>query len=74
LKKYLETQNALVSKVRDIPNTAGSVIWVKQIQAKKQKYMERVKNVLGPNWHEQIEGKRCKQIGDDFEKHLKDAP
>jgi dynein heavy chain 1 len=74
IRKFHNTETFKLSKVRDIPQTSGSAIWAKQLNGKLKKYMERVENVLGPQWAEHPEGKKLKEIGDMFEKHLNIQP
>jgi dynein heavy chain 1 len=38
------------------------------------KYLERVENVLGERWTDHVEGKKCKEIGDNFKKALNYIP
>lgn len=74
LKQYENTEDFRLSKTRDIPSTAGAVIWARQINRKLRKYMERVENVLGPDWAEHPEGRVLKDTGEMFEKHLNVQP
>lgn len=68
--KYQNSQNSILAKSRDIPFTAGYVIWAKQLQSKLKKYMAKVEQVLGSNWSEDPEGKKCKETGDTFDRIL----
>lgn len=68
--KYQNSQNSVLARVRDIPLTAGYVIWAGQLKAKLRKYMAKVEQVLGSHWAEDPDGKRCKEIGETFEKIL----
>lgn len=74
LKQYENTEDFRLSKAKDIPSTAGAVIWARQINRKLRKYMERVENVLGPDWAEHPEGRVLKDTGEMFEKHLNVQP
>lgn len=38
VKSYVETENIKICRVRDIPDKVGSIIWVKQIRYKLEKY------------------------------------
>ena len=60
----------MLSKARDIPITSGFVIWARQLQNKLKKYMQKIEQILGPNWADDSEGKILKEIGDTFEKKL----
>jgi len=38
------------------------------------KYLERVENVLGERWTDHVEGKKCKEVGENFKKALNFIP
>jgi len=74
LRQYENTEDFRLCKSRDIPPTSGAVIWARQINRKLKKYMERVENVLGPEWSDHPEGRSLKETGEMFEKHLNTQP
>lgn len=69
-KHYSNTEAAVVSKVRDLPEVSGAIIWARQIERKLTIYMKRVEDVLGQGWEVHADGKKLKEIGDAFAKKL----
>uniref|UniRef100_A0A0G4FLJ2 Dynein heavy chain, cytoplasmic n=1 Tax=Chromera velia CCMP2878 TaxID=1169474 RepID=A0A0G4FLJ2_9ALVE len=69
-QSYVTTQAAKMSQLRDIPPTAGAIIWAKQLERRLQVYMRRVEDVLGKGWEQHLEGAKLKQDGDAFAKKL----
>lgn len=70
LRKYFQTENAKICKVRDCPPTSGSVIWARQITQRLKKYLDKVGKILPKNWGEHPEGKDLRARGDGLLKHL----
>jgi len=68
---YESTQACKMTQVRDIPPTAGLVIWAKQLERRLQVYMGRVEDVLGRGWEQHVEGQKLKQEGDAFAKKMR---
>lgn len=68
---YEGTQARTMSAVRDIPPSAGLVIWARQIERRLQVYMRRVEDVLGRGWEQHVEGQKLKQEGEAFAKKLR---
>ncbi|XP_015784706.1 dynein heavy chain, cytoplasmic isoform X1 [Tetranychus urticae] len=62
-----------MSKVRDIPPVAGSIIWAKQIERQLSVYMKRVEDVLGKGWENHVEGQKLKADADSFRVKLNTA-
>jgi len=60
----------LLTKVRDVPNVAGGVIWMNQIIKKLNKYMEQMADVLGEKWVDYPQGAKCKETCEAFKSHL----
>ncbi|CAD8134930.1 unnamed protein product [Paramecium octaurelia] len=71
---YQKSQNSRLASARDIPLTSGFVIWSKQLQIRLQKYMQKVEQILGPQWAEDTDGKKCKEMGETFERILDSGP
>ena len=44
---YPKSKEEMVSRHRDLPPVAGSIIWARQIQGQLTAYMRRVEDVLG---------------------------
>lgn len=64
------TENARICKVRDIPQTSGSVMWAKQISNRLKKYTDKVSKILPKNWTEHPEGRECKTKGEALARRL----
>ncbi|CAG9813267.1 unnamed protein product [Phaedon cochleariae] len=62
--QYPQSNSAKISKVRDLPPVAGSIVWAKQIDHQLTTYLRRVEDVLG--WENHIEGQKLKADGDSF--------
>lgn len=45
--QYPQSNSAAISKGRDLPPVAGSIIWAKQINHQLTTYLKRVEDVLG---------------------------
>lgn len=50
------------------------MIWANQISRRLDKYLQRVENVLGKEWHEHSDGRKCKEIGEAFKQRLDVIP
>ena len=59
-----------MSKIRDIPPVAGSMIWAKQIERQLETYVRRIEAVLGKGWETHVDGKKLKEESDSFRKKL----
>ncbi|CAH1114572.1 unnamed protein product [Psylliodes chrysocephalus] len=64
--QYPQSNSAKISKVRDLPPVAGSIVWAKQIDHQLTTYLRRVEDVLGKGWENHIEGQKLKADGDSF--------
>lgn len=64
--QYPQSNSAKISKVRDLPPVAGSIIWARQIDRQLTTYLRRVEDVLGKGWENHIEGQKLKADGDSF--------
>ena len=60
----------MLNRVRGFPDLSNKVIWTKQIESRLAIYMKRVEDVLGSNWKDLHQGKKLKQIGDNFQQTL----
>lgn len=68
--QYIQSRCYRMSKVRDIPHVAGSIIWAKQIERQLNMYMGRVEAVLGKGWETHVDGQKLKADGDSFRMKL----
>jgi dynein heavy chain 1, cytosolic len=60
----------MLNKIRGFPDISNKIIWTKQIERRLGIYMRRVEDVLGTNWKDLHQGKKLKQIGDNFQQAL----
>jgi dynein heavy chain 1 len=63
-------QSTMLNRVRGFPDLSNKIIWTKQIERRLATYMKRVEDVLGSNWKDLHQGKKLKQIGDNFQQAL----
>ena len=64
--KYESSSAAKVSRLRGIPPIAGKILWAKQMERQVQTLMQRMSDVLGPNWGQQLEGRQLRRAGDEL--------
>eukprot|EP00934_Nitzschia_sp_Nitz4_P009291 Nitzschia sp. Nitz4//scaffold6_size259037//29898//42524//NITZ4_001045-RA/size259037-augustus-gene-0.315-mRNA-1//-1//CDS//3329556806//9281//frame0 len=64
--KYESSSAAKISKLRGIPPIAGKILWAKQMERQVNALMERMGNVLGPNWGQHLEGRQLRKSGDEL--------
>uniref|UniRef100_A0A1I8II96 Dynein heavy chain, cytoplasmic n=1 Tax=Macrostomum lignano TaxID=282301 RepID=A0A1I8II96_9PLAT len=69
-EQYSDTTACKMSRVRDIPPVAGSIIWARQIERQLNAYLKRVEDVLGKGWEHHLEGQQLKNEGDSFKAKL----
>jgi dynein heavy chain 1 len=64
--KYESSAAARISRLRGIPPVAGKILWAKQMERQVQTLMERMGDVLGPDWGQQLEGRQLRKSGDEL--------
>ena len=64
--KYEDSPAARVARLRGIPPVAGKILWAKQMERQVHTLMERMCNVLGPDWGQQLEGRQLRKSGDEL--------
>jgi dynein heavy chain 1 len=64
--KYEDSAAARLSRVRGIPPVAGKILWAKQMERQVHTLMERMGNVLGDGWGQQLEGRQLRKSGDEL--------
>lgn len=64
--KYESSPAARISRLRGIPPVAGKILWAKQMERQVQTLVERMGNVLGPNWGQQLEGRQLRKTCDEL--------
>ena len=75
--KLLNNQNqdvghyqSMLHRSKAFPEVSNKITWTKQIERRLGIYMKRVEDVLGTNWKDLHQGKKLKQIGDNFQQAL----
>ena len=58
--KYESSSAARISRLRGIPPIAGKILWAKQMERQVNALMDRMGNVLGPNWGQHLEGRQLR--------------
>lgn len=69
-QQYGGSEAQMMAQLRDIPPVAGSIIWVKQIEAQLDGYMKKVEAVLGQNWTLHSDGEKLQAESNMFRKKL----
>eukprot|EP00928_Gymnodinium_smaydae_P025254 TRINITY_DN20180_c0_g1_i4.p1 TRINITY_DN20180_c0_g1~~TRINITY_DN20180_c0_g1_i4.p1 ORF type:complete len:4280 (-),score=1133.62 TRINITY_DN20180_c0_g1_i4:296-13135(-) len=69
-EKYSGSQLARMTALRDIPPTAGYVMWSKQLERRLHTYTSRVEDVLGRGWDQHVDGQKLKQDTDALSKKM----
>lgn len=65
-QKYEASPAAKISRLRGIPPVAGKILWAKQMERQVQTLMNRMGDVLGANWGQQLEGRQLRRSGDEL--------
>lgn len=69
-QRYGGSEAQMMAQLRDIPPVAGSIIWVRQIEAQLNGYMERVETVLGEDYTKHADGLKLQNESDLFRQKL----
>lgn len=64
--KYEASPAAKIARLRGIPPVSGKILWAKQMERQVHTLMERMGNVLGPDWGLQLEGRQLRKSGDEL--------
>ena len=64
--KYESSSAARISKLRGIPPIAGKILWAKQMERQVNALVERMSNVLGPDWGSHLEGRQLRKSCDEL--------
>jgi hypothetical protein len=56
--QYIPSKSYRMSKIRDIPPVASSIIWAKQIERQLNMFLGRVEDVLGKGWETHVDGQK----------------
>lgn len=68
--KYESSSAFKMSRVRGIPPVSGKILWAKQIERQVNTLMQRMGDVLGPNWGQHLEGRQLRRSGDELLRKL----
>ncbi|RMZ84735.1 hypothetical protein DV737_g982, partial [Chaetothyriales sp. CBS 132003] len=69
-QQYGGSETQMMAQLRDIPPVAGSILWIRQIEAQLDGYMKKVEAVLGQEWTLHTDGEKLKAESDLFRKKL----
>ena len=69
-QQYGGSETQMMSQLRDIPPIAGSILWVRQIEAQLDSYMKKVEAVLGQDWTLHTDGEKLQAESELFRKKL----
>jgi len=69
-QQYGGSEAQMMAQLRDIPPVAGSIIWVKQIEAQLDGYMKKVEAVLGQDWSLHADGEKLQNESKLFREKL----
>ncbi|ETN45168.1 uncharacterized protein HMPREF1541_10045 [Cyphellophora europaea CBS 101466] len=72
--QYGGSETQMMAQLRDIPPVAGSILWVRQIEAQLNSYMKKVEAVLGQDWTLHTDGEKLAAESDMFRKKLTTRP
>ncbi|KAK3093975.1 hypothetical protein FSP39_022394 [Pinctada imbricata] len=68
--QYAQSKAARMSKVRDLPQVSGRIIWSRQIEHQLNALLHHVEDVLGKGWENHVEGQKLKADGESFRMKL----
>ncbi|TGZ69850.1 hypothetical protein CRM22_003509 [Opisthorchis felineus] len=68
--QYSSSEAYHMTKCRDLPPVAGSIIWARQIERQLNAYLHRVEDVLGKGWEHHRDGQLLKTEGESFKAKL----
>jgi len=69
-QQYGGSEAQMMAQLRDIPPVAGAILWVRQIEAQLDGYMNKVQAVLGEDWTLHTDGERLQSESNLFRKKL----
>jgi len=65
---YQKSSAAKLCKIRGIPLISGEIIWMNQFEEKANSYKIKITNLLGESWEDTEEGKKVKELIENFKK------
>ena len=61
LRSYEQSKTHTFAKIREIPSFAGKIMWAKLMENQLDLLMQRMEQVLGTGWEQEIEGRLLKK-------------
>lgn len=73
-KHYEHCEAAIMSRVRNLPEVSGAIIWAKQIQRQLDTYLRRLEDVFGKGWErlKQLKSNKSNDAGWELNQPLAD--
>ena len=71
--QYADSQACLMSRMRDMTDTSGAIVWATQMQRQLQTYSKQVETILGEDWQQDELGKGLVDTTNAFKKKLTSA-
>ncbi|RKP02777.1 hypothetical protein CXG81DRAFT_10371 [Caulochytrium protostelioides] len=71
---YQNSDDWVLSRLRDLPPVSGAMIWAKQIERQLDLYVQRVEDVLGKGWEFYAEGQKLQADTTAFRRKLDTRP
>jgi dynein heavy chain 1 len=69
--KYNKSEACLMSRVRDMTDKSGAIVWARQMERQLSVYTKQVEDILGTDWQREEIGKKLEVTRQRFEKKLR---
>ena len=73
-QQYGHSEAHAMALLRDLPPVATAISWARQIERQLDGYVRKVEDILGPDWHQHIEGQKLETETKMFRKKLDTKP
>lgn len=73
-QQYGHSEAYAMALLRDLPPVATAISWARQIERQLDGYVHKVEDILGPDWHQHIEGQKLETETRMFRKKLDAKP
>ncbi|GMH89230.1 hypothetical protein TrVE_jg3152 [Triparma verrucosa] len=70
LRSYEQSKTHTFAKIREIPSFAGKIMWAKLMENQLDLLMQRMEQVLGTGWEQEIEGRLLKKTCNELKSKL----
>ncbi|KAJ3260954.1 hypothetical protein HK103_006909 [Boothiomyces macroporosus] len=74
MKRYENSQDAQLTRIRDLPSLSGHLMWIKMIERQLNELMKKVEYILGKGWEQYQEGQKLYNEQMAFLKQLDTTP